>query len=680
MLSPVTGASAERAARRQGRRRRRVGWVLALSLIVLLLGAFAVTAAAQPTTTQPDPCAGPEPRPAPCAPTPNPPAPTIAVPSTTPGQPTTSAPTTAPTTSAPSTCSNIPPGEPRPPDCIPQPTTPPPSTGPQQPGEGGESGEAECGITDIGGCIANAINGIFRDLVNAALSPILELLGRTALSTPTIDSLPGIGELWNNSFELVVAAYSLFVLVGGIVVMSHESIQARYSIKEIGPRIPVAFPASALSLFFADKFIQLANALTLGVLGGGVDPPSLGDTLSEAVAGIQSGGLFIILVGLVLVVVGLGLLIVYVVRIVITLILIISAPLFLMCHALPHTDPLARWWWKAITAVLGIQVAQALVLITAVRTFLSGGVHLFGSTLSALGTLVAAIALFYILFKIPFWLLSAVKVSSGRSFLGGLARAYVAAKTFGMVAGKTGAFGGKTSAAAASAARGSGGGQGSGRGGGGGAADPPWPAQPPVAPTPEMVSKRMKQAHDAERARAARRSRPPSQTPQFLQPTPQHTTHDPAVIPPAPGPTMPEFSSAPSTPTTPPSAPPSASSSRSRGRPRPSSTTASTTAAAPQFRAPGAPSRSSTQQSAQPIPVASVPPHLRFQAPVSEPAHLSQPVKPPVSGRPVPSAPVFRQAHPEPRVGDARPRTPSASPVTFRAPTPPPARGDDQTP
>ncbi len=683
MLSPVTGASADRAARREGLRRRRVGWVLALSLIVLLLGAFAASASpdvvAQPTTSQPDPCVGPEPRPAPCAPAPTPPAPT-----TSPGQPTTSASPPATTTSAPSTCLNIPPGEPRPPDCIPQPTTPPPGTGPQQPGAGGESGEAECGITDIGGCIANAINGIFRDLVNAALSPILELLGRTALSTPTIDSLPGIGELWNNSFELVVAAYGLFVLVGGIVVMSHESIQARYSIKEIGPRIPVAFLASALSLFFADKFIQLANALTLGVLGGGADPPSLGDTLSEAVAGIQSGGLFIILVGLVLVVVGLGLLIVYVVRIVITLILIISAPLFLMCHALPHTDPLARWWWKAITAVLGIQVAQALVLITAVRTFLSGGVHLFGSTLSALGTLVAAIALFFILFKIPFWLLSAVKVGSGRSFLGGLARAYVAAKTFGMVAGKTGAFGGKTSAASAtSAARGSGGGTGSGRGGSGGAADPTWPAQPRVAPTPEMVSKRMKQAHDAERARAARRSRMPSQAPRFLQPTPQQTTHDPAVIPATPGPTMPDFSSAPSTPTTPPSVPSSASSSRSRGRPP--SATVPAAAAAPQFRAPG-PSRSSTQQPARPTRVASVPPHLQFQAPVSEPSHLSQPMKPPGSGRPAPSAPVFRQARPEPRVGhrigDARPRTPPASPVAFRAPTPPPAppvRGGDQS-
>jgi hypothetical protein len=188
------------------------------------------------------------------------------------------------------------------------------------------------------------------------------LIGHTALSTPAISDLPGIGELWNNSWELVLALYGFFILIGGMLLMGHDSVQARYSIKEIGPRIPIAFLASALSLFFADKFIKLANALTLGVLGDGVNAPSLGNTLQDAVMGIQTGGLFIILVGLVLVVVGLGLLVVYVVRIVITLVLIISGPLFLMCHALPHTDPLARWWWKALTATLAIQFAQALVL------------------------------------------------------------------------------------------------------------------------------------------------------------------------------------------------------------------------------------------------------------------------------------------------------------------------------
>ncbi|WP_232376332.1 hypothetical protein [Amycolatopsis aidingensis] len=634
MLSSASGASADRPP--TGRSRRwRAGLMLALSIVVLLAGLLlTVSASAQPTTPQPDPCSGPDPRPIPCAPAPTPPLPAPPAP-TTPAQPSSPAPTTPCT------------GE----DCIPQPTTPPPNTDPQEPGTGSGEDDSDCGITDIGACITEAINSAFRSVVDAALSPILDLIGHTALSTPTISDLPGIGELWNNSWEIVVAAYGLLILLGGIVVMGHESLQGRYSIKEIGPRIPIAFVASALSLFFADKLIRLANGLTLGILGNGVNAPSLGSTLEEAVAGIATGGLFIILVGLVLVVLGLGLLVVYVVRIVITLVLIISGPLFLMFHALPHTDPLARWWWKALVAVLGIQVAQALVLITAVRTFLSGGVHLFGSTLSALGTLVAAIALFFILFKIPFWLLKAVKVSSGRSLLGGLVRAYIAAKTFGMVAGKTGAFG-KTGAAGAAKTRG---GSGGGGRGGGASANPPWPAQPRLAPTPEMVNKRLQAAQDAERTRAARRSRLPSQAPQFLQPTPQDPTHDPAVTPANQGPAMPpEFSSAP-TPATP---------TPRRGQ-RPGS--------APRFQAAGEPRRrGATPPPARPIRTASVPPQLQFR-PATPPA--PQP-SPPVRPTGPPAAPTFRQAQPEPRIGDAYRRTQSAPPPMFRAPKPAPGGGE----
>lgn len=608
-------------------RRWHAGWMLALSIVALLVDVLAISgltvrASAQPATPPaPVPPASTTPLPDSCEHNQLP----HCFPSTTPEQPATS-------TSA-TPCS----GE----DCIPQPTTPGgPSASPEQPGDGGGAAESECGISDVGACITEAINGMFRGIVEAALSPILDLIGHTALSTPTIGDLPGIGELWNSSWEIVVAAYALLILVGGIVVMGHETVQTRYSIKEIGPRIPVAFVASALSLFFADKLIRLANGLTLGILGGGAEAPFFGDTLNEAITGVLTGGLFIILVGLVLVVMGLGLLVVYVVRIVITLILIVSGPLFLMCHALPHTDPLACWWWKALAATLGIQVAQALVLITAVRTFLSGGVHLFGSTLSALGMLVAAIALFFVLFKIPFWLLRAVKVSSGRSFLGGLARAYVAAKTFGMVADKTGAF--SKAATTGAQERGS-----SSRGG---ATTPLQPAQPRVAPTPEMVNKRLQVAHDAERARAARRPRLPSQAPQFLQPLPQDSTHDPAVTPVNQGSTKPEFSSAP-TPATP---------TPRRGR---------QSGSVPEFQAASGPRRrGATPPPARPIRAASVPTQLQFRPATPSARQPSQPVKPTSA----PTAPVFRQAQPEPRIGDAYRRTHSVPPPLFRAPKPAP--------
>ena len=537
--------------------------------------------------------------------------------------------------------------------CIPQPTTAPPGTDipPADPGVGGDG--SDCGITNISGCLNEAINAVFRDLVKAAMDPVLKLLGDTAFTTPTLDSLPGVANLWNNSWLIVAACYGGLVMIGGIIVMSHESVQSRYSMKEIAPRLVVSFIASTLSLFVIDKVIRLANALTAAVMAGGVDPPKLGDTLGQSVNGAYSaavsGGLFVILLQLALVIAVIALLLVYVVRVIITLILIVSAPLWVACHALPHTDGIARWCERALGATVAIQVAQALTLIVAINTFLNGSVHLFNSVGGGLVMLLAVLGLLYVLFKIPFWFLSATKLGTGRSFLGGLVKAVIAAKTFGMVAGKTGGLGRGGALKAASRVP-------AGRRG---AADPPWPPQPRLAPTPEVVNKRMQESYDAERARAARQSRLPSQEPRFLQPGPQESTHDPAVSPATRArPAVPEFSSVASPP-------PPVSRRRS---PRPAS--------APQFQAPGGPRRAGGgQPPARPIRVAPVPLQLRFQAPVTEPPRPATPSTAP------PTAVVFRQARPEPRIGDARPRTQSAPPVVFRAPpaAKPVPRGGEQT-
>ncbi len=354
-------------------------------------------------------------------------------------------------------------------------------------------------------------------------------MGDTAFSTPTLDSLPGVTNLWNNSWLIVMACYGGLIMIGGIIVLSHESVQSRYSIKEIAPRLVVSFFASMLSLFVINKAIRLANALSAAVLSGGADPPKLGDNLTQSINGtysaMASGGLFVVLLQVVLVIAVIALLLVYVVRVIITLLLTVSAPIWDACHALPHTDGIARWGWRATGATLGIQVAQSLTLIVAVNPFLNGGTKLFSSVGDGLMMLFAVLGLLYILIKIPSWFLSATKLGGGgRSFLGGLVKAVIAAKTFGAIAGSSGGLGASraTGIATTSPSRG-----GTGRGR---AADPPWPPQPRLAPTPEAVNKRMQQQYDAERLRAAQQPLIPSQEPKFLQPGPQTTTLRPREI------------------------------------------------------------------------------------------------------------------------------------------------------
>jgi hypothetical protein len=86
---------------------------------------------------------------------------------------------------------------------------------------------------------------------------------------------------------------------------------------------------------------------------------------------LSSGGMFFVLLALFAVALVLILAMVFVARLMLTVLLIAVAPLALACHALPQTEGIARWWWRAFAGLLLIQSAQALVLVAAARVFLS---------------------------------------------------------------------------------------------------------------------------------------------------------------------------------------------------------------------------------------------------------------------------------------------------------------------
>ncbi|WP_418153385.1 hypothetical protein [Actinoalloteichus caeruleus] len=311
------------------------------------------------------------------------------------------------------------------------PTTEPPSPEPAEPPEP----ESQCGITDIPACVNEAIDGFFRSVVTGALNPLLDLLSRTLLTTPTPESMPRVAELWESSWQILLASYAVLVAAAGVLVMAYESLQTRHSIKEIAPRLAVGFLAGALSLVLAGMAIDVANALAGALMGGGVDGEETARALEEMIMESLVGGFVIILLGLVLAGLLLALLVTYVVRVALTIVLVVGAPIALMFHALPQTEGIAKWWWRAFGGCLAIQVVQSLTLITAIRVFLTpGGFTQFGPQTDGLVNLIVAIALLYILFKIPFWVLSSIR-GGGRSLIGSAFKGWLAYKTFGLLGG-----------------------------------------------------------------------------------------------------------------------------------------------------------------------------------------------------------------------------------------------------
>lgn len=261
------------------------------------------------------------------------------------------------------------------------------------------------GMFDVSGKVRQAIDDWISSLVESAINPALDLLGRTLLSAPDVTNHPGVHASWVITLVIANSLFVLLAIVGGILVMTHETIQTRYSVKEIAPRLVIAVITANCSALIASQAIAFSNALAQGILGDGVTPSDAVGGLGRAiVANIGTGG-FLVIMAAVATVFCLLLACLYLLRAMLVVILVVAAPLMLACHALPQTEGLAMIWWRASAACLGVQVGQALVLVISVRVFFApDGSNVVGlSATNGLINLLITLCLFWIMLRIPIW-------------------------------------------------------------------------------------------------------------------------------------------------------------------------------------------------------------------------------------------------------------------------------------
>jgi hypothetical protein len=220
-----------------------------------------------------------------------------------------------------------------------------------------------CGFLDVSCEIRNAITSWFAALARDALRPLLTLAGQTLLSSPQAGAIPAVHSMWTTSLAIADSAYVLLVIIGGVIVMGHETLQTSWTAKDIAPRLVTGFLTASLSLVLISQATTAANALSAALAGSGVTPATAASALLGTLTSqLTGGGIFLALLALAAVVLALVLVVVYVLRLMALVLLTAAAPLALAAWALPQTAWAARWWWRALTACLAIQVAQALVL------------------------------------------------------------------------------------------------------------------------------------------------------------------------------------------------------------------------------------------------------------------------------------------------------------------------------
>ncbi|MCJ0875594.1 hypothetical protein [Streptomyces sp. AP-93] len=274
--------------------------------------------------------------------------------------------------------------------------------------EGGGFGD----LLDIPAMIVNAITSFLGMLVEQITKPVREFLADTLLATPDVTRHADIKKLWTAMLGITAGIYVLFVTAGGITVMGYETVQTRYTVQQIAPRLLLGMAAAATSLTVMGKAISLSNALAHTIMATDMSDAGQGmveRVLPFALFGAAGLKLYLLLLAIMMIALVLAVLIGFLVRVAVMALLAVAAPLMLACHAHPLTDPVARLWWRGLAGCLAIQIAQSLTFVLALKLFFAPGATTLGIPKSdQLGTMLAGLALFWVLFKIPGWTLQVV--------------------------------------------------------------------------------------------------------------------------------------------------------------------------------------------------------------------------------------------------------------------------------
>ncbi|WP_250008791.1 hypothetical protein [Actinoplanes sp. M2I2] len=206
--------------------------------------------------------------------------------------------------------------------------------------------------------------GLLVDTLGALIGVITDVL----LVSPDVTALPQVQALTGRAVWVVDTVFVLVFMAAGVLTMvagSNENI--RYEIKDLLPRCVVGFVAAHFSQLIASNLIGFANAVTAALTDQDLDRARSVEAIKAHLSAgreVSGGLLFVVCLSIILVLLAATACSV-IVRFTLLLVLTAGAPLALMLHALPQTDPVARLWWRTYLGVLAVPVCQGAVLFAA---------------------------------------------------------------------------------------------------------------------------------------------------------------------------------------------------------------------------------------------------------------------------------------------------------------------------
>ncbi len=320
-------------------------------------------------------------------------------------------------------------------------------------------------INDIVTALLGAVIHGITAAVQAGLNWVLGMLATTLFASPDVTALPEVQYTSGQAQLVANAGMGLVVTVAGGLAMTHGSVQDRYSVKELLPRLLIGFTLANLAIPIVRAAITFANAVTAAMVGTRFTSTDSFGQIRRIVIGAatdQNLAMWVVILQVLVLVMLVVVVFTWLGRLTGLLVVAGVGPVALACHALPLTDPVAQIWWRSLGGLLAVQVLQAVTLHLAVATLLTPGANLPflglpGDPTGVLNLLITCYLLWLVI-RIPRWVARTIGGTRGRSgsILGYVVRVVVVQQLLGAVGLRGGRLLGRGGRAAAAAGGGGG--------------------------------------------------------------------------------------------------------------------------------------------------------------------------------------------------------------------------------
>jgi hypothetical protein len=273
--------------------------------------------------------------------------------------------------------------------------------------------------------LMDGLVGWLAERLQDLLGGLLAYLTSGMFLSPDVTVLPQVQTIAGKSALVVNSCFILAIIAVGIATMVGGTVEMRYGIKDLVPRLIVGAIASNFAIPLCAALIDVANALTVSMVGTAA-PTTEAVTMARThvVAALSDPGnaLVALIIGLLIVGLMFTLVTGWIVRVGVLVILAGIAPVALACYATPWTQGAAQLWWRTLLGCLGTATLQAIAFSTGIQLLTDPDASLpvlLGLPGSDILNLLLVAVLLWVTIKIP-GMMSRFVTRKGGANMGGI--------------------------------------------------------------------------------------------------------------------------------------------------------------------------------------------------------------------------------------------------------------------